>query len=483
MRTSKASATLTPRFDFGDTTTASGEIGTLKELLAEINQEQTSASAKQITIQTLSPVLEGIRKIIGRDISRSTVAPLPLADLKVVKLLYRENILGNVHLFDLIAPPAENVKANLEFRIDLPIPRTKSHTHTIMSILEALETEISSDRLASIKGILTSLPETLVTLETQNLFISRQLGKIFKRNAEAKALAYRKLADAINAYTPHIPPAANSLPEAIYTYLHTLRFAHFANGYQEIVTKASIKAGITPIKREVRAFYSEVGERIERRLFLDSGVTTIAEFPSFVRTWAPQLKGLVVKATGKPTSSRQLLSLVDRATRVLHMYCFLNLGERISDTAVLSPLDCVAALCTIRHEQVTKTVCVPYWHGQKQPGGTLLGQLKTTRPIEDLLKDDYVPHEINQLIYNRWCAMGNALLGTSVYHDAWMAFQAARIQKYAECLRSNDIDVITKAVLRYQRDCLGMVPTSKVKATSHELTVMERASRWVARET
>lgn len=479
----KPDALPTPRFDFGSYRTAGNEIGTLKELLAEINAENWCTEEKDVTIQTLAPLREGIRKVIGKDITDSTVATLPLTDLKTIKLLYRTNDDGDVHLFDLIAPPDLKNKANLEFRTELPIPRTDRHTRMIASMQEALCKEIPSERLARIDRNLTSLPEMLLSLQKQNEVISEQLSRRFDSNSEAKATAYRTLVGAISAYVPYSAPASNPLHEAIFTYLRTLRFKHFAAGYENLMAKASIKQGITPIGPELIAFYAQISQRMGRPLSLPSPVTSIRGFPDFVEAWAPQLIKLVVKATGFSTKPRQLRSLVERARRVLHLYCVMQLGERHSDTVALSPYDCVAALCTIRHEQAIKTKHEPYWHAQKSPGGSLLGSLKANRRIEDLFKEDYVPHEINQIIYYRLCAMGSALVGATSYHDAWMAFQIARVTKYAECLLSNDIDVITRAVLDYQMSCLEMVATFNAHGAPKVSTVMERAARWTARKT
>lgn len=470
------------RFDFGRADTDETQAGTIKELLAEINQENPpSADGALVTIQSLRTVLKGIDRITGRRIEESEIKRIPLCELKTIKRLYRTSGENRIQLFNLIEPPHLSDKPSLEFRDTYPAPRNEIGAGVVAHLLSHLRREISDDRLAEIERVVGSLPEKLLAIEEQDTTISRTLSLRFPDDPGAKAAAYRGLAESIDAYSPHHRQTTNPLHEAVYTYLRTLRFAHFAKGFEESIGLAAIHDEIIPIDDALNALCLSIGESLGTRILSTSPTTSISELPTFVETWTSELIRLVERATGLKTERRNLPSIVELASRLLNLYGYFYCGERNLESNLVSPLDCVAALCTIRHEQALKTEHRPFWHAQESQGKNVIRHLQANRSLESIFDEDYVPHVINQIMYHRFCNMQSALIGQQSLHAARTSFRVARINKYAQCLRSNDIDVITKSVATFGIDCLTMAARCEIQSDRTTPSFFDKVDRWLSR--
>lgn len=475
------------RFDLGSTQTACGRTGTIQELVADINGPRRKnlkgdKQGQKDKRDLLGPVLKGIRKLTGRSIASKRIEQ-PLTNLRVTKLLHRLKARKG-HLFNFIGPPRKPKHYTLEFRDAYPDPRNGAGTLLFSDLLCYVSVEICDKRLTRINRTVLSLPQTLLRIEKQNATISRTLSLRFPDDRQAKASAFRSLAEFINAYDPHHEHATNPLDEALYTYLRTLRFVHFAGGYEQAIKKSAIPHGITPVESELESLYLSITTSMDRPIFRNTLVTSLSRLSELVKVQASQFINLIERATGIAVERRHLPKITERAKRILHLYCHIHLGEKDDDAVCLTVLDCAAALCTVHQEQSAKTGHQPYWHGQVTQADSVLLQLKIHRPIEDLSAKDYVAHGINQILYNRWCGMHAALVNTRDeldYFDAWMSFQVARVKAYAQCLRSNDVDIISKTLSNFGMDCLGMAATCDVPRSSLTPSYFDRLDRWLSR--
>ncbi|OOG51255.1 hypothetical protein [Rhodanobacter sp. C01] len=474
------------RFDLGNTDVDSGKKETLKTLVADINgscrKKLQGEKLSEKTKRDLGTVLRGIQKITGRNIANEP-SERSLQNLKVVKLMYRLTKERHSHLFSFIGRPRKAKYHKLKFQDAFPHPRDQLGALLFADLLSYIRVEISDDRLARINGNLRNLPETLLAVEKQNADISRILSLRFPDDLQAKALAYRRLAESINTYVPYHAQSTNTLDEAVYTYLRTLGFVHFAGGYEQAIKKSVISREITPVEPDLELLCLSISKSMGHPVFGYTLVTSLNQFPEFVNAWASQVISLIEKATGIEVEKRHLPKITERAKRILHLYCYFDVSDKDSDAACLSVLDCVVALCTVHHEQFEKTTHQAYWHGQRTQAKNVLLQLQIDRRIEDLYIEDYVPHGINQILYNRWCYMHAALVMTKDgqdYLDAWMSLQVAGIKKYAECLRSNDVDVISKCLVKFNIDCLSMAANSDVQSTAGTVSLFDKMDRWLS---
>lgn len=474
------------RFDLGSTQIDCSQKGTLNELIADINgprrKKLKGDKLGEKSKRDLGTVLKGIQKLTGRNIAIKATEQ-PLTNLRVTKLLYRLKARKS-HIFNFIGPPRKPKHHTLEFKDAYPDTRNEAGTLLFSDLLSYISVEISDGRLARINRTLLSLPETLLEIEKQNATISRTLSLRFPDDRQAKASAFRSLAESINAYVPHHERSTNPLDETVYTYLRALRFIHFAGGYEQAIKKSAIPRKVTTVESELELLCFGISKVVGRPIFGNSPITSVNQFSELVKAQASQFIALIEKATGIAVERRHLPMITERARRILHLHYHIHLGEKDGDAVWLSVLDCAAALCTVHQEQSAKTKHQPYWHGQPTQATNVLLQLQMNRRIEDLSTDDYVPHGINQILDNRWCGMHVALVKTKDdqdYLDAWMSFQVARVKKYALCLQSNDVDVISKSLAKFSMECLDMAANCDIQTTSDTPSFFDKVGRWLSR--
>lgn len=479
-------------FDLGNTRTDCSNTGSLGELLDDINGPCKKLRGERLggkNKRDLETVLKGIKMITGRNVSQKS-ANVPLTDLRVIKRLYQlkerdrnRNRSSNSHIFNFIGPPRKPKHHTLEFKDTFPDPRNPDGTLLFCDLLSYISVQMSDERLGRIGRTLRSLPETLLAIEKENATISAMLTSMFHEDREAKASALRQLAESINTYAPHKQDSTNPLDECIYTYLRKLRFVHFAVGYEQAIKKSQLPSKIATVEFELDVLCIAVSYEVGRHVFRDTPATSVDGFAEFVLNHAADFIGLVQKATGFVVERRHLAKISERAKRILHLYHRLHLGEKNNKIRLLSVLDCAAALCTVHQEETAKTEHQAYWYAQKTQPKNLLLQLKIKRRIHELYEHDYVPHGIHQILYNRWCSMHAALVGTEGeldYLDAWMSFQVARIKKYAQCLQSNDVDVISKSLVMFSMECLHMPAHLNIRTTSLVPTLFDSIDQWIS---
>ncbi|WP_234401054.1 hypothetical protein [Xanthomonas sp. CFBP 7912] len=463
------------RFDLGHPSGGTAEHATVSELIQHlekesqpINEEQrsgrTSASKLRGELtrrskRDLNTVLKGIRETTERviDIGQSEQ---PLVNLKVINLLHQLTRTRSNRLFQLIDPPehvnrtkrARHVTSHtLEFKDAYPDSRNPDATLLIADLMAYLSAEIDSIRLAQIDAATPPLPEILQMIENQNARLGRQLRGHGNGEQSQHAAAYNSLTSAIDAYTFSPQPTQSRLDETLYTYLRTLRFRHYVGGFEQTMALAVIKGTVTSIAQEMSALCDQISDRWGFRLELHDKVLSINALPDFIAQWKPELLALVECATGL-TRSRNA-DQIKHAGKLLNLYTYFEHRTRDLNAKLLSVWDCVAALCTIRHELAVKTQYSPYWYGQKSQGNNLLMHLNAKRSIESLYQDDYVPHGVNQILYQRYNNMLSALIGIGEIHEARMAFRLSRLKQHAKILRFNDATLIRAELQRLDQYC------------------------------
>lgn len=466
------------RYDFVDGF-QSDETGTIEELCDEINRENRPSNRKRtkkeeldrlkqtkqavdIDNGSLNTVRGGIKKSINRIITTRTTEKIPLTELKTIYLLYRCNDDNGIELFGRLEPPnskkpspdrktdggalddKEYIKPSLEFQTEGGALGNESYIPIFNHLQTQLRKEITKGRLDLIHQHVPTRDIMLLEIEDKNARTSNILWLWLKGDSEAITSAYKDLASAISEFSVHDAPSTNPLHEALYTHIQALPFQHFVYGFKEAIKKAYSNLQVICIEQDLMQFCHDLDESIHP---LESMVTSIDGFEEFVTQHKKALMNLVQKATGTKTNDVQFKSTIEPARRILHILSKLHYYEdNASDT--LSPLDCVAALCTSRfqvgRENLKKIEDRPYWIGQDYQGSNLVRQLRTDRPIEDLYEEDFIPHSAKQILYHRFGFISSALIRDTNHHKAYMDFQMARQEKHAAILRSNDVDTIIK---------------------------------------
>jgi hypothetical protein len=444
------------RFDFSYTESSHGKTGTLEGLFADIPlSEKQRLNGTALTNGFLASVRKSIQEITGRIFTSEITQPLPLIDLKTIKCLYLANQVHGKYVFRLIAPPQKSKKPSLELRYDSYSLARNLNTGILADLFRKLSIEIDRSRLFNINSTLPSLNATLRILEEEHADISKTLWEWLQHDPSAITEAYKQLTEAINAYRPPAQPTDNPLNEALYTHLRTLIFQNFVYGYEEAIEKAKIKTVINPNEIELLQLCYHKADPLKPFI----NVASVDTFKSHIEDRSAVFAALIKRTTGIPTTDEDLTAIIEHARRVLLIFTHAHLESTDTKDILVSPLDCAAALCAIRHEAETaKTEHRPREHGSTEhKHNTPLPYLRAHRSIEDILSNDLIPHSVSQIMYNRWMFMSSKIMGHDHHerHEALMAFQIARLKKYAACLMSHDVDHIVRATHHFHDYCVS----------------------------
>lgn len=460
-----------PRFDFGVGLDSDLDLtGTIQELLAELNHEAAfnskgmlvDSSGRKLTFEALQPTLDFIAEVTGRRY-RSETESLPIVALKTMKLLYTTNDGSDTHLFKRLRSPMAGGTPTMEFRTTGASSRNGRTFALARKLLDRLSMEISASRLRQIDNSLLTSSKLIDCIAIENQELVSPIIREFGWNDALLAMGYKHLAASVPDYNPGEPTCANPINEAVYTYLRKLAFLHFSAEFPSVLKRASITSSIKPIEDEVRWFCAQLSPGHGDSIAPDTRLMTMEGIEEFVANNSLALGKLIKSATGIHSEKRDLTGsdFVSHVTKLLHAYAFHESGGRPPKGFKASVSDVLAALCTVRYQQKTKpmTTYPVYWVGQRSSEKTerLLGHLDSSRGVEELYEDDYIPFGAMQLLYHRFCAFHSAISGHSSRHGAWMEFQTSRLAKYAECLLSNDIDQINVSVNEFNEYCQAQV--------------------------
>ena len=452
------------RFDLGNTQSDNDTRVDFRELLREINgpkKQKRGANVGGIGKKDLGTVLRGIEVLLGTRMGDSAEM-LTVADLKVIKLLYRLTKERSSHLFGLIGPPIEN--ASVEFgdayrdhQIEEPTPndtRIEENELLVADLIAYLSVEIPETILKAVHVQLLNYSKLLECIVIENDEILHPIRAACASRHADPAGAYFLLAKLIQVY-PNVMLSTrpNSLSQSLYTYMRSLHFQHFVGGYADIVEKAMIADGIKPIGSEGEQFCKELAAANMVPVGLNTPITSIQEFPALVKRQSTRFKSLIKSATGLTTRDEALDDICSHASKILNAYMWVQFQEKDLRRECISVADCLASLITVRHQQSVKTNYKPRWFGLKDVGDSPLRYFDRERSVSDLQATDYIPEGVNQLLYQRFCQIHLLLIGDQDRHDSWMTFQVARLRQYAQCMQSNNISGIAASINHLNEFC------------------------------
>lgn len=455
------------RFDLGNLQSDNNAQVDFSELLREINGVRKKGIGENVgnkEKKDFGTVLKGIETTLNRRIGDG-IGQMTVADLKVVKLLYRMTKERASSLFGLIAPPgvADN-EATVEFgdayvkrQIGDPTPnddRIEENVLLVADLIAYLSVEIPDVTIKAIHALLLTHSKLLECIVIENNEILHPIRAACASLHSDPANIYFFLAQQIQLYS-NIEPSTrpNQLNEALYTYLRSLHFQHFVGGYANIVEKAIISEQIKPIRSEIGRFCEELAEANMVPISLNTPITSIEEFPALVKRQSTRFRSLIKSSTGLMTRHNELDDICNHASKILNAYMWVHFREKSLDKECISVADCLASLIAIRHQQAVKTNHKPRWFGLKDVGDSPLRYFDRERSVSDLQATDYIPEGVNQLLYQRFCQIHLLLIGDQDRHEAWMTFQVARLHQYAQCMQSNNVSSIAGSINNLNEFC------------------------------
>ncbi|MFC4729601.1 hypothetical protein [Coralloluteibacterium thermophilus] len=459
-----------PRFDFDENNSWNApQTATINELLDELNYEETRTSqgsmaansqsnGKLITMQALESTLSFIREAVGEELN-GTTRHHPIKTIKTIKLLYAKKDDSGSHLFRRLARPKDD-SATMEHWTARSTTRNEYTIKLADELMQTLSLELEPERLRRIETSLLTTSKLLECIEHETFEILEPIYYRLSGNDEALAAAFKLMELAASSYVPDASPLQYTAPplhERIYIYLRTLPFYHFIGEYKRIVkAQEDVVSHVQSVREQMGEFCKHLSKEIGTDVDADTPITSIMEFPEFLARHSLPLGKLVQLATGIKNNQRDLTGITGETKKLLHAYVFHQWHKTSADVTNLSAADCVAALCTIRHQQKVKTPYTPSWIGQESAEKTisrLLTHLGRDRSINELYEDDYIPQGAMQILYHRFCLFHARMSDRYARQQAWIDFQLERLEKYAECFNHSDIDCIDRSVSGFNLFC------------------------------
>jgi hypothetical protein len=453
-RTAKVDQGNPTNFDFGSGDVTRDQTATLKELLAQINAANQPASGTEIDIKGLGPSLKFLSRITGREYKRIT-ENLPLAFVRTVKLLYVTNEAKDIQLFKLIGPPG--IKPTMEFPSGASIARDKYGALVIETLSDRLATDIADDKVRSINehfGVAagrTPAERLNAHIERTNDAIYRLLTTGLRDNNLPLANAYYRIAREIDRVS-YSTDAGHETPvhEALYAYLHGLGFIHFALHHRNFFREVRVRHTIHSIRYEAESLCQMLSKSSGTTVHPERYAFSVNNFHHLVAGYPREINALVRAATKLDTRKKVLFQNTLRAKKILIMHGVRCYDETDLDAPILSLMDIVAALCSVRYQQEVKTEYAPYWPGQVSQGKD------PQRHFDKIIhpSDPYQYQGPTQIYLYRFAEFRAAFTETMESFHGWMAFQIARFDAYVRILRLNDISSIIASSRHLDQFCL-----------------------------
>jgi hypothetical protein len=460
-----------PRFDFGTNLDPDGaQFATVGELLKEINREYRPEGGEAASFKSLKREIAFIENVAGEKVPDSAT-PVSLSTLKTIKLLFLTNWevnqaarssdgkMKSIHLFDLIAPVSKE-SATMEFCTFTTIPRDRQRASIIQSMIDELELEIPREQLALFNEL--ARPRKLATFsERLQGYIELANNSIYDLFSARCPTDYRGQANmhyALSRYIDglvcrktdtHVPPPVH---EFVYCHLQTLGLQHFIVAHRENFNTFRVRSPIRNIDIKARSFCRTLSQFLGTSIEPTDQFTSANEFLSIVKKYPREFNALVAAATGFETEERRFKKNINLARPFLISYGCRCFDEENKNALLISVLDIVAALCSVRYQQeaALKTEYDPRTPGQQSQG---------TSPERHLTKglrpDDPHQHQgVFQTYFYRFLEYRAAFTNTTERHHSWMAYQMSRLNAYARILARNGIVDIVMIALALDEMCI-----------------------------
>lgn len=430
--------------DFHFSPSAAARTATLTDLIDALNDEVVKENGELITIRSLKRTLEFVRSTIGVDVS-GRAQPLPLPVLKTIRLLFLADHNHSKNVLRLLSPPQEEDSASMEFSTVTTVPRDTDAYELIQTLCDSLAMEIDPSRLSALKQMVfrrhkhSVAEELLLHVERTNDEVSQILHEAFGMREAILVIAFDSITEHLDQFRVGLmEEMPSSAEEAMYIYLQTLPFRHFIQHYPRHLEATRIHGEIGSIQDDAERFCQVAAHGAQYHHGPADRVFSISTFHCLLLEHSEAMCDLVQKATGIPTTVRQLQTHRDRVRPLLTSYAYRSFDCTDPDATVLSVYDVVAAFCSFRYQQERGQDYKPYWHGQTDQGKN------PQRLFDKGLSDDqpYQHQGVMQIYLNRFYEYQAIFTGTIGSYQSWMRYQVAVLGAYRSVLDLKNIAAI-----------------------------------------
>jgi len=418
----------------------------LEELTQELWQEKKLDNNGPIDRSGLKKIKASIAELTGRKMEQHYARNKSTA-LKVVKLLYRLSKdrwsgSGNPdkpkrpQLLAILRWPEGKKDYSLSFRDAYPYKENTDQVWLIADLKTYLSVELDEKTHEKIGALNFFLHECLKKTE-------HNVEKVLSRMSyQDQVMTYKHLAIEVNLLTVDPQLADIPLDEELYFYLNALEFAHFAEGYPDLLEKAKSDCSVLPVFPDIDRLAKDVTQ--SECVGMHDPVFSPDEFPDFIQDCTELLCLIVGKAGGKEIAPSELKKSTKYALNLLCTHAMFRKQWQNGDmkAPLFSTLECVAAICCVLDEETKKeserTKHMPYWKGQAAQGDSILTALKTTPVVQNIFKDP-VPEEHRHIWANRLEWFIAALQDHVELKTQQFAFRLALVGKMKEISKTNNL--------------------------------------------
>lgn len=444
---SQQSAAYQPRFNFGNNPDPAGkQIGTIKELIAELNQERSDNSGSAYDIKSLGTVLRFLSSITGKEY-RSITEIHPLSTLKTIKLLRRESRYIDAHLIKLLEFPEGDSHGTMDFLTMPSSPEGEDIKRQISRIIAGLETEIDQVEIEQINAIgdprkfrehfRRDTNEAVDDILLTHIHIEDELMKDADDYLAEKTRQFLSLINPLKREPrAHV---ATCVYLKILDYVHRLHF--------QLATKLSIPHDrpISNISLSFEKVCADISTQLDRDILKDTNFLSICEMCDFCNRHMAPLVEIVTKASGFDYDNRAFKQDIDRAILVMLIYLGQAKLPVAPESKPIGIVHVVAAFASVLHQRINKANLV-------KRSTKYTPRIDPQRQLDLRIKEEtqYIPWTVQYLYSERMRWYLYAMLGRKDMADSHKALQLAQSELIRDVFLSLSPDRIVEHISAYR---------------------------------
>jgi hypothetical protein len=347
----------------------------------------------------------------------------------------------------------------MEFSTVTTVPRDTDAHALIQTLCDSLAMEIDPSSLSTLKQTIfrrdkhSVAEELLLHVERTNDEVSQILHDAFGMKEALLVSAFDSITEPLDQFRVELMEEMSpSATEAMYIYLQTLPFRHFIQHYPRHLEATRIHGEIGSIQDDAERFCRAAAHGAQYHHGPADRVFSLGTFHHLLLEHSEAICELVQKATGIPTTARQLQAHRDRVRPLLTSYAYRSFDCTDPDSTVLCVYDVVAAFCSFRYQQENGDDYKPYWHGQTDQG-------KNPQRLFDKGLSDVQPYQhqgVMQIYLNRFYEYQAVFTGSISSYQAWMRYQVAVLGAYQSVLDLKNIAAIATGLNTLNFYCVNL---------------------------
>lgn len=435
------------RFDFVSNAEHGEQTATIKELLAELNAQKGDQSFADYDLKSLGTVLRFVSSVFGLEVRRIGQT-LPVAAIKIIKLLFKSNQFVDSHLIRVIEMPGRNSPATLDFFTSPATPENDDVKRNITRMVSLLAREIDGKELASIDEICNPLRLREKSTQDTNEAVNKILLTHIPLDDELIELADGYLADKTRAFLASSEGLKREprLHVAMYTYLKLLDYVHRLHFEVSMQFSIPNDVGVANKRIDFTEICAKLSASEKRSISPSTNFLSTRSAVGFVKDYESNIAQLVSKSTGFKYNKRDVVNDGVRASVALQLYLYA--AGLLNDEAKnpVGIVHVVAAFCSVLHQRKMKSKPV----GNSKKYGAKLSSPQ--KQLDSFIADPETHFPLTaQYIYTertKWYV--EALLGRRHKADAHVALLIAQNEWAKDVFLSLDHMRIRRQIAAYR---------------------------------